>query len=126
MAPRTELATLLETAASDADVLVDVYSAPPAILSVPALVIRPDSPWRTANSQRDIPFSGTGEHYAVVAVVQAGGDPGSLVDTLRDLVVLVEGVDGPWKWEATDGIVQATENGIDYLAATVRLTYLEG
>jgi hypothetical protein len=124
MVPRDELSAILVDLASATGVEVNVYAAPPALLAVPALVIRPDSPWRNIGT-----FTRAAERYAVVAVVQAGGDPGSLVDTLRELVVLVENaqdVGKAWQWTETTGIIQAAESGIDYLAATVRLTYLEG
>jgi hypothetical protein len=126
MAPRSDLAAILGALADAQSVAVNVYAAPPAILATPALVIRPDSPWRDLAER--LPFQKIGERYAVVAVINAGGDSGDQVDTLRELVLLVEKVqDGnPWSWKETTGIVQSAEGGIDYLAATVRLTYMEG
>jgi hypothetical protein len=126
VAPRSDLAAILAALALEAIVDVNIYAAPPAILATPALVIRPDSPWRDLSEQ--LPFGRIGERYAVVAVVNAGADPGDSVDQLRALVVMVENVQdaNPWKWSETTGIVQSAEGGIDYLAATVRLTYMEG
>jgi hypothetical protein len=124
--PRDVLAAILEQLAIDAGVEVNVYGAPPAIVAVPALMVRPDNPWRDLTAR--LPFQKIGERYVVLAIIHAGADPGSLVDTLRALVLLVEKVqDGnPWQWTETSGIVPVSEGGIDYLAATVRLTYLEG
>lgn len=120
--PRELLATGLTEAATAADVDVNVYAQPPASgsLAVPALVIRPDNPWRTA-ADRQQPFGRVTERYVVVAVVPSSGDA---VDSLRELVRLVDsiGLEG-WRWTETGGIMQASEGAIDYLAATVRLAY---
>lgn len=99
----------------------NVYGQPPAssALAAPAMVIRTDNPWMRP-ADRDQPFGKLGERYAVVCVVQASGDA---IDQLRRLVRLAMAPETPWRWTQTDGIVQATEGGIDYLAATVRLTY---
>jgi hypothetical protein len=87
VAPRNDLATILGQLADDAGLDVNVYAAPPAMLATPALVIRPDSPWRDLSER--LPFQKIGERYAIVAVVNAGGDPGDQVDVLRALVLLV-------------------------------------
>lgn len=121
--PRTELAELLDTLATDAGVDVNIADQPPASLAAPALVIRPDNPWRRPGQGQ--PFSRTLEQYAVVAVVATSGDA---VDELRRLTMLVEDVadtDG-WSWTETSGIVQITHNGIDYLGATSRVARSEG
>jgi hypothetical protein len=125
--PRENLAGQLSTLAAAEGIDVNVYDAPPAILAVPALVVRFDTPFRQPNSRQELAFGEVGERYAAVAIVQAGGgDTASLLDTLRALALLAESVGTPWRWTETSGIAQASEGGIDYLAVTCRLTYMEG
>jgi len=127
MEPRDELADALDQLATDQSVAVNIYDAPPsAPLETPALVVRPDEPWRRPGGA---PFPHIAERYAVVAVVLAAGDMPSNVDKLRQLALLVEAVQdasSSWKWTETSGIAQVAQDGIDYLGVTVRMEYQEG
>jgi hypothetical protein len=128
--PRVQLGELLGELAAAAELDVNVADAPTsgAAFAAPALIVRPDNPWRQPQAPtKAMPFAHIAEGYAVVAVVHAG-DPASSVDQLRAMVRLVEDAQdgGPWRWIETTGIVQITEGGIDYLGSTVRMQYLEG
>lgn len=123
MAPWDELATQLQDLI-DAQLPGDrvdgnVYAQPPAQLAVPAWVIRPDNPWMQLNERKA--FTRTVERYAIVCVVTASSPDAA--DQLRRMAILARKADSPWSWQQTDGIVQATEGGIDYLATTVRMEY---
>lgn len=128
--PRELLATSLRELATAQSVDVNVVDAPASTVAAPALVIRPGNPWRSptaATTPRGVPLSANVENYDVVSIVLAG-DPASAVDQLRAMIRLIEDVQdvGPWRWVETTGIVQLTEQGIDYLGATTRMQYLEG
>ena len=124
MAPWDQLAQqlldLIDAQAPEDRVDGNVYAQAPAsgALAVPAWVIRPDNPWQELNERKS--FTRTVERYAIVCVVQASADA---ADLLRRMTILARRADSPWSWQRTDGIVQATEGGIDYLAATVRMEY---
>lgn len=122
--PSAELAQALIDLAADQDVEVDVHEAPPNQLTVPSLVVRPDSPWMVAAGD-DQPFGTIAESYVVVAVVGAG-DPISAKDQLRQLVRLAIGAaEGlrTWRWIETSGIAPADNDGIEYLTSSTRVTY---
>lgn len=124
MEPRQLLADALDTQATDQGVDVNIYAEPPAILATPALVIRPDSPWRRPGTGQPFPY--IEERYAIVAAVQAGPDA---VDQLRELALLIESIQNTsdsWRWTETTGIVQVDLGGITHLGATSRVSYLEG
>lgn len=124
MAPWDELAQqlqeLIDAQPVDDRIEGNVYSQPPALLAVPAWVIRPDNPWMELSERKT--FSATVERYAIVCVVQAGSPDAA--DQLRRMAILARKPGALWSWRSTDGMVQATEGGIDYLAATVRMDYL--
>lgn len=124
MAPWDQLAQqlqeLIDAQLPDDRVDGNVYSQPPGILAVPAWVIRPDNPWMELSERKT--FSATVERYAVVCIVQASSPDAA--DQLRRMTILARTPGAPWSWRSTDGIVQATEGGIDYLASTVRMEYL--
>ena len=119
--PRIVIHDALVGLATAQGVEVNVYDSPAAKIAVPALVVRPDTPWRTPGT-----FRKSAENYAVVAVVQAG-DPASAIDQLRRLARLVEGVQdvASWRWVETSGVAQVAQDGIDYLGVTIKITGAE-
>lgn len=122
--PSGDLAAAIAALADAQDVAVDVHEAPPNQLTVPSLVIRPDTPWMVAAGE-DQPFGSIAEGYSVLAVV-GSGDPISAKDQLRTLVRLVIGAaEGmrTWRWIDTAGIRPVDNDGIEYLTATVRVKY---
>lgn len=106
------------------DLVVNVYEAPPSQLQVPAIVIRPDSPWIAIED--DQTFGTWAEKYLAVCVA-AAADPISSKDQLRDLVILARDAAEldlrTWRFTEASGIGESEDAGVQYLAATVKVTY---
>lgn len=122
--PAEDLASAIIDLAAERDIVADVHEAPPAQLVAPCLVVTTDSPWMLA-PDLDQPFGRYAERYRVIVVASAS-DPRSAQAMLRDLVRLArDAADSlaSWHWNETGGIAAAEDSGIDYLAATVSVTY---
>lgn len=122
--PFVDLRDAIDALAIEREVDVNVMEAAPAQLSAPSLIILTDDPWMTY-ADADQPFGTFSEHYRIIAVV-ALGDPRSASPALRQLVRLArDGADSikGWSWRGTGGITPVEDVGIDYLSATVRVTY---
>lgn len=80
------------------DAGVNVYDSPPSVLSAPAVVFRPDSPWMAPSS-----WCTVAGRWLALACVAVSADP--LWDALEDLaaaVVDVAGDNPAWRWSTTD------------------------
>lgn len=121
--PSADYAQAIRDLADELVVQVDVHEAPPSQLVVPCIVIRPDNPWMVP-SDPDQTFGSIAERYVAMCVV-AAGDPISSKDQLRVLVRLARDAGDlrRWRWIETSGIGPVEDSGIDYLAATVNVTY---
>lgn len=117
--PALDLLTLL--ADEDLPTGTNLYSAPTKEITVPAIVIRPDSPWMEPAT-----FCLELERYAAVCAVNAA-TPGDGIALLRSLVLaIIEALVAPWDWESVEGPVIDESTGTPFLACRVRLTYKNG
>ncbi len=111
---------LLETAAlAVVPEGVSVYGAPADQIVPPALVIRPDTPWREPES-----FCNDHQRYVAIAVVSAAsmGDGGQrkIYDIHSALILaLPEG----WSFDSVTGPVIDETTGSQLIAAALRLSY---
>jgi hypothetical protein len=115
MTPWAALASHAETVLA-AD--VNVYSTATDKLVAPALVIRPDDPWREPNR-----FCADLQRYVAVAVVTAS-TPQDGTDKLYDIhSSLIESLPSGWAFVSVSGIVINETMGVPLLASALRLSY---
>lgn len=114
--PWDELAAYAD---SVTDSRVNVYATVTPNIVPPAVVIRPDDPWRETGPA----FCFDTQRYVVVIVVApAYPDDGTalMYDIQNDLLrTLPEG----WDWASIGGIVLDSSTDTDLLASALRLTY---
>lgn len=120
MSPSEDLAAIIESIGDMPDGL-SVHAAPQAKITAPAVVIRPDTPWLQPSR-----FCHDEERYAVVCVVTAS-TPEDGIALLRDMLLrIVDALVSPWDWIQADGPVVDQSTGVPFLAARLRLKYLNG
>jgi hypothetical protein len=87
----------------------------------PAVVIRPDEPWREPDR-----FCDDNQRYVAVAVAR-GASPEEAMTTLYDLTsAIIAGLPADWKFESVGAPVIDETTGVTLLAAPVRLSYANG
>lgn len=101
---------------------VNIYSAPKeGQIAVPAIVLRPDSPWSTPNDGGAFCF----DHQRYVAVVVASA--ASAVDAMRRLYLhwqtLIANLPSGWRFDSVDQMVLDQTTGVSLLATQVHLSY---
>lgn len=97
-----------------------VYDAPPAVVTFPAIVIVPRSPYRA-----DVTFDKEQVALAIRIVVQPGDDALDRIDAVMDLLCRGDQpiLDIPSLTEvAIEGVVMATANGGDAMVGTINVT----
>jgi hypothetical protein len=97
-----------------------VYAAPPAIVTTPAVVIAPRTPYRG-----DLTFTKEQVSLALRIVVQPGEDALDRIDAVMDLLCRGDQpiLDIPSLTEvAIEGVVMATANGGDVMVGTINVT----
>lgn len=116
MTPWAELAAYASTVAP-AD--VNVYSTATDKLVAPALVIRPDEPWRVPSIYcLDL------QRYVAVAVV-AASTPDDGTEKLYEIHnALLASLPAGWKFVSISAIVADESTSIPYLASALRLEYM--
>jgi hypothetical protein len=113
--PWVELATFAATVIPDD---VSIHSTATDKLVPPALVIRPDEPWREPDR-----FCADLQHYVAVAVVTAS-TPQDGTDKLYVIhSALIENLPNGWGFVSVSGIVTDESTSTPLLASALRLTY---
>lgn len=97
---------------------LNIYAAPQAKVTAPAVVIRPGGTWMSQDR-----FCAHLERYMAICVVSAS-TPEDGVAMLRTLsLAIVDGLQSPWDWESVEGPVIDQTTGVPFLANRVNLTY---
>ncbi len=97
-----------------------VYAAPPPVVTFPAVVIAPRTPYRG-----DLTFTKEQVSLALRIVVQPGEDALDRIDAVMDLLCRGDQpiLDIPSLTEvAIEGVVMATANGGDVMVGTINVT----
>ena len=97
-----------------------IYAAPPVIVTTPAVVIAPRTPYRG-----DLTFTKEQVSLALRIVVQPGEDALDRIDGVMDLLCRGDQpiLDIPSLTEvAIEGVVMATANGGDVMVGTINVT----
>lgn len=116
--PLDLLGELLEPALPAGVSLID---GPTPQLKPPAVVLRPDNPWL---EQSELGWCIDQQRYLAIPVVTAS-TPGDGVRVLYSVIQAVKAalVD-PWSWESVSAPVVDESTGTAFLAASIRLKYL--
>lgn len=118
--PVDSLVTLIESA-DNLPAGLNIYPYPVEQLVVPAIVIRPDTPWMEPDR-----FCFERERYVAIPVVSAS-TPGDGIAMLRLLSLAIIGaLVSPWDWESVDGPVIDESTGTPFLANRIRLLFRNG
>lgn len=115
MTPWEQLASYALTVVPDG---VNVLSTVSPKIVPPAVVIRPDEPWREPDA-----FCYDLQHYVAVIVV-APASPADGTDLIyRIQTALVQSLPEGWDWTTMGGIVLDETTETDLLACAIRLTF---
>lgn len=97
---------------------LNIYSAPQAEITAPAIVLRPGPTWMAQAN-----FCAHLERYVAICVVSAS-TPEDGIAMLRTLsLAVIDGLLSPWDWESVEGPVIDQTTGVPFLANRVNLTY---
>lgn len=118
--PAIALLTLLQ-GVEDLPPGLNLYGYPTDKIEVPAIVVRPGSPWMQPDR-----FCNDLESYSAICVVTASS-PGDGIELLRLLSLAIIGaLQPPWDWVDVEGPLIDDTTGVPFLANRVRLTYKNG
>lgn len=128
MKPWDELAAALAAAEAEAPAVegmpANIYATPAKQLVAPAIVIRPDEPWRSLTAAGRT-FTTATARYLAVAVASAA-DVAAAYSTIDDLVErIIDTVDEleRFAWDSVTVPILDETTGTPFIAAAVRLTY---
>lgn len=96
----------------------NVYPTPTNQVSAPAIVLRPDDPWREPHA-----YCFDQENYLAIAVVQGATPADGMAKLFEGTNAIIGALQSPWEFVSVGVPVIDESTGVPFIAAPVRLRY---